>query len=171
MHSGRFYISVAKVIFLLFAFGFIKANAKEGMWLPPLLQQYAADMKIMGLQIPVEKLYNDNGTGLNNAVIIFGKGCSGEIISSKGLILTNHHCGYGAVQGLSSPKNDYFANGFWAKNMQEEIPCPGLTVTFIRKMENVTDKILTGLPDALSDVIRDSIIAIRIKNLQKGYEI
>lgn len=144
--------------------------AKKGMLPPPAIKSHEAEMKAMGLQIPVEKLYNADGTGLNNAVILFGRGCTGEVISPNGLILTNHHCGYGTVQGLSSAQNDYFANGYWAKNMTEEIPCPGLTVTFVRKVENVTNKITTGLDDTLNDVARDSIIAIRIKNLEKGYK-
>ncbi|HRO42852.1 MAG TPA: S46 family peptidase [Flavipsychrobacter sp.] len=145
------------------------AFSKEGMWLPPTLKQREADMKEMGLQIPIEKLYNADGTGLNNAVVLFGKGCTGEVISSKGLILTNHHCGYGTVQGLSSKENDYFAKGFFAMNNKEEIPCPGLTVTFIRKMENVSDLILFDIPDTLSEAKRDSIVAGRIKGLEKGY--
>lgn len=146
------------------------ATAKQGMWLPPLLKAQEADMKEQGLEIPVEKIYNEQGTGLNNAIVLFGKGCTGEVISPKGLVLTNHHCGYGTVQGLSSTQNDYFANGFWAKNPGEELPCPGLTVTFIRKMENVTWNILSELPDTLDEKSRQSIIATRIKALEKGYK-
>ena len=74
---------------------FSTSYAKEGMWIPATIKDREADMKTMGLQIPVEKLYNDNGTGMNNAVVLFGKGCTGELISGKGLLLTNHHCGYG----------------------------------------------------------------------------
>lgn len=144
--------------------------AKEGMWMPPLLKQKEGDMKAMGLQIPIEQIYNTDGSGLNNAVVLFGSGCTGEIISSKGLLLTNHHCGYGTVQGLSSTENDYFAKGFWAMNNGEELPCPGLTVTFIRKMENVTDKITFDIPDTLAEASRDSIISVRTKNLAKGYK-
>lgn len=145
------------------------AVAKDGMWLPPTLKNRENDMKKMGLEIPVEQLYNENGTGLNNAVVLFGKGCTGEVISSKGLVLTNHHCGYGTVQGLSSKEQDYFANGFWAKNNGEELPCPGLTVTFIRKMENVTDKITTGLADTMNEAARNTLVQTRIKNLEKGF--
>lgn len=148
---------------------FFTASAKEGMWLPPTLKNREDDMKKMGLRIPIEKLYNADGTGLNNAVVLFGGGCTGEIISSQGLLLTNHHCGYGTAQKLSSTTNDYFANGFWARNLSEELPCPGLTVTFIRKMENVTDKILYDIPDTLRESLRDSLIAGRIKALEKGY--
>ena len=170
LRTIRFSSFISKTAVLALVVGSGNIIAKEGMWLPPLIKQREADMKKMGLQIPVEKLYNDDGTGLNNAVVLFGKGCTGEVISRKGLVLTNHHCGYGTVQGLSSKEKDYFANGFWAMNMQEELPCPGLTVSFIRKMENVTDKILGGLDDTLSGGSRDSIIAVRIKNLEKGYQ-
>lgn len=155
---------------LLLTIGNTHVQAKEGMWLSPLLKGRETDMKNAGLQIPVEKLYNESGTGLNNAVVLFGKGCTGEVISSKGLILTNHHCGYGTVQGLSSTEKDYFANGFWAKNNQEELPCPGLTVTFIRKMENVTDKILAEIPDTVDEAGREKTIATRIKSLEKGFK-
>lgn len=157
-------------IFSVLVGSFGQSAAKEGMWLPPTLKNRESDMKKMGLEIPVEQLYNENGTGLNNAVVLFGKGCTGEIISSKGLLLTNHHCGYGTVQGLSSKEHDYFANGFWAKNNAEELPCPGLTVTFIRKMENVTDKITTGLADTMGENERNAIIQVRIKNLEKGFK-
>ncbi len=147
------------------------SSAKEGMWLPPTLPARAADMKSEGLGIPVEQLYNAQGTGLNNAVVLFGKGCTGEVVSSKGLILTNHHCGYGTVQGLSTREKDYFAAGFWAMNHKEELPCPGLTVSFVRKMENVTDRITYDLPDTMADASRDSVIAVRIRGLEKGYRI
>ena len=157
-------------VFATLVGNFAPAIAKEGMWLPPTLKSRENDMKKMGLEIPVEQLYNENGTGLNNAVVLFGKGCTGEVISSKGLLLTNHHCGYGTVQGLSSKEHDYFANGFWAKNNAEELPCPGLTVTFIRKIENVTDKITTGLPDTMNEAARNAVVQTRIKNLEKGFK-
>ncbi len=158
------------VLTTLFVGAGLAANAKEGMWLPPTLKSREADMKSMGLRIPIEQLYNEQGTGLNNAVVLFGGGCTGEIISSKGLLLTNHHCGYSNAQKLSSTSNDFFANGFWAMNMSQEIPCTGLTVTFIRKMENVTDKITYDLPDTLADAGRDSVINKRIAALEKGYK-
>ncbi|MBS1644848.1 MAG: S46 family peptidase [Bacteroidetes bacterium] len=146
------------------------SSAKEGMWLPPNLLQRAADLKAEGLEFPVDMLYNSDGTGLNNAVVLFGRGCTGEVISPNGLILTNHHCGYGSVQRLSSLENDYFAKGFWAMNSSQELPCPGLTVTFIRKMENVSDRILYGISDTMAQATRDSIISIRIEGLEKGYK-
>ena len=161
---------LTKSLIIFFAILFsCPASAKEGMWIPATLKEHEKEMKAMGLQIPIDQLYNKDGTGLNNAVVLFGRGCTGEIISSKGLILTNHHCGYGSVQGLSSAENDYFANGFWAKNIQEEIPCKGLTVTFIRRMENVTDRILAGISDTLRDAVRDSVIAVRSGLLEKEF--
>ncbi|MDI9319939.1 MAG: S46 family peptidase [Phycisphaerales bacterium] len=143
--------------------------AKEGMKVPPTVVQSQRDIIAAGLEIPVETLYNTDGSGINNAVVIFGRGCTGEIISGQGLLLTNHHCGYGTVQGLATTQNDYFANGFWAMNNVQELPCPGLTVTFIRVMEDVTKRILTGLTDEMRDGERDSIISVRIKNLEKGF--
>ena len=163
-----------KYILFLAVFGlFQPVFSKEGMWLPPTLPSRQADMKKMGLEIPIEEIYNNSGTGLNNAVVLFGRGCTGELISDKGLVLTNHHCGYGTVQGLSNPLHDYFANGFWAMNNSEEIPCPGLTVTFIRRMENVSERILAGIPDITNndnfEHIRDSIINHRIKLVEKEF--
>jgi hypothetical protein len=147
---------------------YFTADAREGVWLPPLVKEREADMKAMGLQIPVERLYGEDGKGLNNAVVLFGKGCTAEVISSQGLLLTNHHCGYGTVQGLSSRERDYFAHGFWAADMSQEIPCPGLTVTFYRKMEHVTEHILGGLPDTLSPARREEVIASRIATLERS---
>lgn len=160
-----------KTLVIIILVGVSQASwAKKGMWMPPLLKNQEVEMVAMGLNIPVETLYNDEGTGLNNAIVLFGSGCTAEVISDKGLLLTNHHCGYGTVQGLSSKENDYFAEGFWAKKHEDELHCGGLSVTFIRKTENVTDKITVNLEDTLSEVVRDSIIKIRIKNLQKGYK-
>ena len=157
--------------FILSILGSYIASGKEGMWIPATLKSHADSLKAMGLEIPIDEIYNSSGTGLNNAVVLFGRGCTGELISSQGLVLTNHHCGYGTVQGLSSTDKDYFLNGFFAKNLQEEIPCPGLTVTFVRRMENVTDKVLPGIKDTMSDTKRDSIIAVRIAGLEKEYEV
>lgn len=154
-------------ILLIAVINYNIAIAKEGMWVPPTLKNQEREMKAMGLKIAIEKIYNEDGTGLNNAIVLFGKGCTGEIISSKGLVLTNHHCGYGSAQALSSPEKDYFANGYWAKSLEEELPCKGLTVTFIRKIENVTARILAGIDDTLRDAVRDSIISLRVLEAEK----
>lgn len=114
-------------------------HADEGMWMPQLLRQLnAAEMRIKGLQIPVEEIYSVNKNSLKDAVVLFGGGCTGEIISDKGLLLTNHHCGYGQIQEHSSLEHNYLRDGFWAKSEKEELACPGLTATFIIRLDDVT---------------------------------
>ena len=114
------------------------AQADEGMWLLQLMQeQHLADMmKKQGLQMEVDDIYNPNKVSLKDAVGIFGGGCTGEIISPEGLILTNHHCGYDAIQQHSSVEHDYLTDGFWAMNRKEEIPTPGLQFTFMEKIKH-----------------------------------
>ncbi len=127
------------VLFATLAFGqFIKAD--EGMWLLQLMkQQNSIDlMKKQGLKLDADALYNPNGVSLKDAVGIFGGGCTGEIISSEGLILTNHHCGYASIQQHSSVEHDYLTDGFWAKNRSEELPTPGLKFQFIERIEDIT---------------------------------
>lgn len=160
---------IKSLILIISALSALPSSAKEGMWIPATLKKREAEMRRMGLEIPIDQLYNTNGTGLNNAVVLFGRGCTGEIISSKGLVLTNHHCGYGSVQGLSSADKDYFAYGFWAMSSKDELPCKGLTITFIRRMENVTDQILSGVDDTLADEIRDTIVMSRIARAEKEF--
>lgn len=145
-------------------------HADEGMWRPADLKRLEAAMKKAGLQIPVSDLYNDGKPALNDAVVIFGGGCTGEVVSSQGLIFTNHHCGYGSVQSVSTPEKNYLVNGFWAKNNGEEIPIPGLKVTFIKKIENVTDIILKYVTETMTEEERDKSIADQIKFLEKGYK-
>jgi hypothetical protein len=117
------------------------AKADEGMWLLQLMQeQHSIDMmKKQGLKLNATDLYNPNGVSLKDAVGIFGRGCTGEIISSEGLILTNHHCGYSSIQQHSSVEHDYLTDGFWATSRDKELPTPGLTFTFIERIEDVTD--------------------------------
>ncbi len=120
----------------------ITAAADEGMWLLPLIKQMnGKDLKAAGCKLSPEEIYSINKTSLKDAIVHFGGGCTGEIISEQGLLVTNHHCGYSSIQGLSSDEHNYLMNGFWAKNMGEEIPCPGLSVTFLVSMEDVTDAI------------------------------
>ena len=122
--------------FLLVA---LAIRADEGMWmLTDLKAQNAVAMRELGLEIPVEEVYNANGISLKDAVVHFGGGCTGEIISSEGLVLTNHHCGYGAIQQHSSVEHDYLTDGFWAMSRDAELPCKGLTVTFINRILDVT---------------------------------
>lgn len=122
-----------------FALMALAVSADEGMWmLTDLKAQNEAAMMDLGLQIPIEEVYNPDGIALKDAVVHFGGGCTGEIISAEGLVLTNHHCGYGAIQQHSSVDHDYLTNGFWAMNRNEELPCKGLTVTFIDRILDVT---------------------------------
>ena len=135
MKKIRFLICVLASI----AMSFPVAHADEGMWLLPLLkQQNIEQMKGLGLEICAEDIYHPDSVSLKDAVVIFGGGCTGEVISPHGLILTNHHCGYDYIQAHSTVDNDLLTNGFWAKSRQEELPNPGLTVTFIDKIEEVT---------------------------------
>ena len=117
------------------------ARADEGMWLLQLMkQQNSIDMmKKQGLKLASDDLYNPNGVSLKDAVGIFGGGCTGEIISPEGLILTNHHCGYGAIQQHSSVEHDYLTDGFWAKSRNEELPTPGLKFRFVHRIVDITD--------------------------------
>ncbi len=136
---------IMKKLSVLFAMALfvMPARADEGMWLLPFLSKLnIADMKAKGLKLEAEDIYNVNGNSLKDAIVIFGDGCTGEVVSPEGLVLTNHHCGYGQIQALSSVENDYLKNGFWAMSRAEEIPAPGLTVTFIRRIEEVTDRVL-----------------------------
>ena len=115
------------------------AHADEGMWmLTDLKKQNEVAMTEMGLMIPIEQIYNPNGVSLKDAVVHFGGGCTGEVISADGLILTNHHCGYGSIQQLSSVEHDYLTNGYWAMNRNEELPCKDLTITYIDRILDVT---------------------------------
>ena len=128
------------VLAALFAFS---AKADEGMWLLQLIKQQNSIemMKNAGLKLEADDLYNPNGVSLKDAVGIFGRGCTGEIISPEGLILTNHHCGYGAIQQHSSVEHDYLTHGFWAMNRQQELPTPGLKFSFVHRIVDITDLI------------------------------
>ena len=120
--------------------------ADEGMWMLHLLkQQKLAEMQAMGLKLEDTDIYNPSGSSLKDAVVQFGRGCTGEVVSSKGLVLTNHHCGYGQIQSHSTLENNYLETGFWAMSKAEELPNPGLTVTFIEKIDDVTDYVLENL--------------------------
>lgn len=118
----------------------LPAVADEGMWLLPLLQQQKfPEMQALGLKLQDYDIYSPDSASLKDAVVIFGGGCTGEIVSPDGLLLTNHHCGYGQIQQHSTLEHDYLTDGFWATTRDQELPNPGLTVTFIDKIDDVTD--------------------------------
>ena len=117
-------------------------RADEGMWMLPLLQKMNSKaMKDLGCKLSAKQIYDMNNSSLKDAIVQFGGGCTGEIISSDGLLITNHHCGYGNIQKLSSVEHDYLKDGYWAMNRSEELPCEGLTVTFLEYMKDVTESI------------------------------
>jgi len=131
-----------KVVVLLAAvLAFSSVRADEGMWmLPTLKKMNGADMKKLGLKISADEIYNEKKASIKDAVVHFGGGCTAEIISDRGLLVTNHHCGYSSIQGLSSPEHNYLEDGYWAMSLEEEIPVPGLTVTFLQSMIDITGK-------------------------------
>ena len=130
---------------VLCTFGVVSAHADEGMWLPQYLKKdHAKALKKAGLKIPVTEIYNEERSSLKDAVVIFGRGCTGEIVSPDGLLLTNYHCGYSSIQQLSGIGHNYLQNGFAAMSRGEELPVEGLTVTFIREIVDVTDDFLAS---------------------------
>ena len=133
-------------------------TAGEGMWIPMLLTSNEAEMKAMGMRISAEDIYSINQGSLKDAIVQFGRGCTASLISSQGLILTNHHCGYGEIQKHSSLQNDYLTDGFWAGSLKEELPNPGLTATLLVKMEDVTDAVLQGITPDMNETRRAEII-------------
>ena len=140
-------------------------NAKEGMWIPSLIKNLAeSDMQSMGMKLTAEDIYSFNKSSLKDAVVHFGGGCTAEMLSDQGLMLTNHHCGYSQIQSHSSVENDYLTDGFWAMNKSEEKKNPGLTATFIIKIEDVTNAVLEGVTDGMPESERQKLIA---SNIQK----
>ena len=130
----KFLISLAALLVGAAAF------ADEGMWLLPLLQKFNQDaMRNIGCRLTAEDIYNINNSSLKDAIVQFGGGCTGEIISHEGLLVTNHHCGYSAIQKLSTPEHNYLEDGFFALKKEDEIPAPGMSVMFLVSMEDVTD--------------------------------
>ena len=139
------------------------AFADEGMWIPVLIEKY--NIKLMqenGFKLTAEDIYSINRASMKDAVVLFGGGCTGEFISDKGLIITNHHCGYGYIQNHSTLEHDYLRNGFWAASNAEELANPGLSVTILKYMEDVTDKVLNGVTDDMDKNKRDEIINANI---------
>lgn len=142
----------------------------EGMWLPLLLKALnEADMKSLGMRMSAEDIYSVNRGSLKDAIVRFGGGCTGSIISSRGLLLTNHHCGYGQIQAHSSLEHNYLEEGFWAKDLSEELPNPGLSVTFIVSMHDVTERVLQGVSEDLEPRERQSRIDRNIAALRQDF--
>ena len=143
----------------------LTAKADEGMWLPSLISQRIVDMQEKGFRLNAEDLYNINEASLKDAVVLFGRGCTGELISPEGLLLTNHHCGYSQIQQHSSVEHDYLRDGFWAMSREEELPNKGLSVSFLERMEDVTEIILKGYEPSMSEDERVAIVKQNSKAL------
>ena len=142
--------------------------ADEGMWLPLLLKALnEKDMKKNGLKLSAEDIYSINKSSLKDAIVHFGGGCTAEIISENGLILTNHHCGYSQIAAHSSVDKDYLTNGFWAMSREQELTNPGLTASIIQRMEDVTQKVMKGIQKYFTDAQKDSYIKSNIAILEK----
>ena len=133
---------------------FTTALADEGMWLPSLIKERIKEMRKMGFKLKADDIYSNEKASLKDAVVQFGGGCTGEFISGEGLLLTNHHCGYGSIQKLSSVEHDYLTYGYWAKSRSEELPVPGLTVSLLVKMEDVTSRLAAG--EKKEDIIAEA---------------
>jgi len=136
-------------------------RADEGMWLLPLLEQLnMGRMTELGLELSAEEIYSLNQASIKDAIVIFGGGCTAEIVSSQGLLLTNHHCGYGTIQSHSTVEHDYLKDGFWAMSKDQELPNPGLSVTFLVRIEDVTDRVLENVTAEMTERERADAINI-----------
>ena len=150
----KLFVSIAAALMLGFS-----AMADEGMWMLPLLQKLNADaMKDLGCRLTPDQIYSVNHSSLKDAIVIFGGGCTGEMISDKGLLVTNHHCGYSSIQQLSSDEHNYLEDGFWAMNSNEEIPVPGLSVTFLVNMSDVTEAIEGAKSDEERKAVSEALV-------------
>ena len=145
--------SIQLYIFILFSASF--AFAEEGMLIPSVIQAFESDMKAKGMKLSAKDIYDVNHSSLKDAVLHFGGGCTAELVSDKGLLLTNHHCGYSQIQSHSSLENNYIENGYWAKDLSEELANPGLTAMRIVRIEDVTQKIKDGL--SIDQIVQEAI--------------
>jgi len=160
------------LVFLLALSMFAGVRADEGMWMLPLIQKLNIQkMSGMGCALTADEIYSDKNISLKDAVIVFGSGCTGVMVSSQGLVFTNHHCGYDAIQQRSSMAHNYLKDGFTAEKLSDEIPCPGLTVKFLVRVEDVTEKIVSQLPDNLTGQKRadkiDSLSNVLVRSVPK----
>nr|MCU0366956.1 S46 family peptidase [Bacteroidales bacterium] len=143
------------IIIILITFAGSGAKADEGMWILPLLEKLnIGTMTEMGLKLTAEDIYSLNQASLKDAIVIFGGGCTAEIVSAEGLLLTNHHCGYGQIQNHSTVEHDYLNNGFWAMTRAEELPNPGLSVSFLVSIEDVTARMVGKVTPAMTEAER-----------------
>lgn len=160
-----------RLLFLLCIFTFVfsfTSFSDEGMWMPYLLKPSTyQDMQSKGLSLSLSDIYSETSSSLKDAVVIFGGGCTGAMISNDGLLITNHHCGYGTIQRHSTLEHDYLSDGFWAQSRAEELACPGLKITFLIRSEDVTEKVLQGVKESMSYLQRKELIDKNIEKIEK----
>ena len=159
-----------KKLLLLIALVWIGAahvKADEGMWLPSEILKKIKDIQSQGFKLSAEDIYSVNQSSLKDAVVRFGSGCTGELISSEGLLITNHHCGFGQIQAHSSVEHDYLRDGFWAMSREEELPNPGLTVSFLEYMIDVTDEVLKGYKPKMTEEKRIALVEKNSKKIEE----
>ena len=157
----------ALLLILILNFG-IKVKADEGMWLLPLIEKLnMGKMTELGLKLSAEDIYSLNKVCVKDAVVVFGGGCTAEIVSAQGLILTNHHCGYGSIQAHSSVDHDYLRDGFWATTKEEELPNPNLSVTFLIRIEDVTSQVLANVKPGMSETDRTAAVTEARQAIEK----
>jgi len=148
----------------------VQLSAKEGMWIPMLLNNNIAEMQAMGCELSAEDIYSVNHSSLKDAIVSFGGFCTGEFISSNGLVLTNHHCGYGQIQKQSSMEHNYLKDGFWARSMDEELKNPGLFVEQLVYMEDVTNALVNS-GDKFKEIEAALIEAKELDNPNLTYKV
>ena len=158
-----------KLLFILIIalVGTTQIRADEGMWLPSEILKKIKDIQSQGFKLSAEDIYSVNQSSLKDAVVRFGRGCTGELISSEGLLITNHHCGFGQIQSHSSVEHDYLKDGFWAMSRAEELPNPGLTVSFLEYMIDVTDDVLKGYKPKMSEEKRIEIVTKNSRKIEE----
>lgn len=164
------HIKISVLIVLFLAAGRLSVKAHEGMWIPSLIKMFLSDMQADGLKLSAEDIYAVNKSSLKDAIVHFNGGCTAEVISNQGLILTNHHCGFSQIQSHSSLEHDYLKDGFWAKNHGEELVNPGLSATFIVRIEDVTKKVLQDIDENTDPGKRATLVSERIASLKNQVE-
>src|SRR5512136_2484877 len=158
-------LSILLLILLVAPF----TRADEGMWIPLLIEKY--NIKLMqekGFKLSADDIYSVNKACMKDAVVLFGGGCTGEIISPDGLLITNFHCGQGQIQNHSTLEHDYLNNGFWAMSREEELSNPGLSVTLLKRMEEVTGAVLKGTEGITSDGEKEKLMNSNISEIVKN---
>ena len=155
------------LLLLVFMMSFLQLKADEGMWLLTMIKRLnGVDLKKDGLKLTAEEIYSVNNSSLKDAIVQFGGGCTAEMVSKEGLLFTNHHCGYGNIAALSTPEKDHLTNGFWAMKRSEELPAKGLSVRFMVRMDDVSQRINAKLNNSQSAEERKNIIDAEYKAIQ-----